>query len=245
MAVVEAHQLAQRKLLTRELADERRRRERAEASESKIRQALALKDMAVHEANHRITNTLQVAASLLSLHARATKSAQVRAALEESHGRLRLLAKVHEMLYAGTEGTEEILMPTLLQAMGDALRQSFAEVASRVKLQVTSEQIVLPPDDAIPIALLANEVMTNAYKHAFPEGSSGMVSLDLGGTPQSTIILRIMDNGIGMRPSNGENGLGLQLIRGFAAQLHATLAFDKPEDTEGTVVTLRIHRGAH
>ena len=57
---------------------------------------------------------------------------------------------------------------------------------------------MLSPDDAIPIALLANEVMTNAYKHAFPEGASGMISINLSCAPENTIVLRIMDNGIGM-----------------------------------------------
>ena len=86
--------------------------------ESEIRQALVFKDAVIHEVHHRVKNTLQIAASLLSVHARATPSEQVRWALQESHERLRLLAKVHELLYASADSTQAILMPTLLQANG-------------------------------------------------------------------------------------------------------------------------------
>jgi two-component sensor histidine kinase len=244
LAPVESHQLTQRSRLVDDLAAERSLRERSEASEIEIRQALVFKETVMHEVNHRVKNTLQLAASLLSLHGRATASAEVRSALGESRARLHLLAKVHEMLYAAADSPQEILMPPLLQAVGDALRQSFAEVSSRVTLRVTSDEIVLSPDDAIPIALLANEVMTNAYKHAFPEGTSGMIAINLSCAPENTIVLRIMDNGIGMPAAGRGGGLGLKLIRSFAAQLQASLAFDRPPDTAGTVMTLRIHRAA-
>ena len=58
------------------------------------------------------------------------------------------------------------------------------------------------------------------------------------------LIMQITDNGIGMRSSNGESGLGVKLIRTFAAQLGGTLSFARPENAAGTVVTLTIHRGA-
>jgi two-component sensor histidine kinase len=244
LALLESHQMAQRNLLAHDLAEERSLREQAEASESGIRQALVFKDAAIHEAHHRVKNTLQIAGSLLSVHARAAPSVQVRLALQESHERLRLLAHVHELLYASADNTQEILMPTLLRRMSDALRQSFAEMSGRVRLQVTSEDIMLSPDDAIPLALLANEAMTNAYRHAFPEGSSGEVTIDLRYAPQNALILQITDNGVGMRSSNGESGLGLKLIHTFAAQLRGTLAIARPENAAGTVVTLTIHRGA-
>ncbi|HEY5809643.1 MAG TPA: histidine kinase dimerization/phosphoacceptor domain -containing protein [Povalibacter sp.] len=242
LPLVESYQLAHRRLLAFDLAEERRLREKAEGSESEIRRALIFKETALLEVNHRAKNTLQIAASLLALHGRATTSAPVRLALGETAARLHLLAKVHEMLYADADATQEILMPTLLQAMGDALRQSFPVVSERVQLQIASDPIALSPDDAIPVALLANEVVTNAYKHAFPEGTSGMIAINLSCAAENAIILRIMDNGVGMRSEGRGGGLGLKLIRSFAAQLRATLTFDKPADVGGTVVTLRIHR---
>ncbi len=135
-------------------------------------------------------------------------------------------------------------MPHLLRVMGDALRQSFAERSAFVRLQMTSQQIMLPPGEAIPLALLVNEAITNAYKHAFPNNACGEITVDLSCAPQKSLVLRIADSGIGMRPGRAENGLGLKLIRRFAAQLHGALVFNNPLDVSGTALTLTMHRSA-
>src|SRR5690606_10630168 len=151
------HQRAQHNLFTRDLAEAHNMREQAEASESAVRRALSHKDAAIQEAHHRAKNTLQTAIGLLSLHAQASTSAQVRCALQDSSTRLHLLAKVHELLYATTHAAREVLMRPLLPTIGDALRQSFTAIARRVRRKVTSEPILLCADEAVPMALLANE----------------------------------------------------------------------------------------
>lgn len=241
IALLESHKAAQRAVAL-DLAEERRRREQAEISESGIRQALISKDAVIIEVHHRVKNTLQMAGNLLALQARASSSAEVRAALEESYERLHVLAKVHELLYRSANSAQEILMPSLLQAVGDALRNSFSEMSGRVELRVQSDQIALPADDAIPTILLANEVITNAYKHAFPDGGSGEITVSLHRLPDNALQLQITDNGVGMR-SIAETGLGLKLVRSFSAQLRGVLTYAKPAGVTGTAVTLTIHRG--
>ncbi len=243
LALLDSYAMGQR-TSKHDLSEEHGRRERAEGSEFAVRQTLVFKEAAVVEAHHRVKNTLQIAASLLSLQSRATASAEVRAALDESHRRLHLLAKVHELLYRNIDSTQEIHMPHLLRVMGDALRQSFAERSAFVRLQMTSQQIMLPPGEAIPLALLVNEAITNAYKHAFPNNACGEITVDLSCAPQKSLVLRIADSGIGMRPGRAENGLGLKLIRRFAAQLHGALVFNNPLDVSGTALTLTMHRSA-
>jgi two-component sensor histidine kinase len=184
---------------------------------------------------------------VLSLQARATTSAEVRVALQEGYGRLHLLAKVHELLYTSAD-TKEVSMPVLLQAVSDALQRSFAEMSAYVSLRVTCDQVALTPDDAIPMALLANEAITNAYKHAFADGSPGEITVNLHCAPGNELILQVTDNGIGMYPNSDVNtdagGLGLKLIHSFATQLRGTLALDKPVGSTGTALTLTIHPGA-
>jgi two-component sensor histidine kinase len=225
--------------VTRHLVEERNRRERAEVSENGIRLAMVFKDAVLLEAHHRVKNTLQIAASVLSLHASANSSPEVRAALQESFARLHLLAKVHELLYTQADAQQEIPMSMLLQAMGDALQRSFTALSSRVELRITSEALSLGADDAIPLALLANEAITNAYKHAFPEGRRGEIVAELS-HDGDTIVLRIADTGVGMRSDGSKGGLGLKLIRSFAAQLQGVLTFVSPLDATGTTLTLTI-----
>ena len=168
----------------------------------------------------------------------------MRSSLQASYRRLRLLAKVHELLYASSASSQEVPLPPLFQALGDALQQSFAEMSDRVQLRITSDPVELPAEEAIPLTLLANELITNAYKHAFPQGSVGEIALDLSWTAEQALVLHIADNGVGMRPVGVDSGLGLQLIRAFAAQLCGTLAFAESVGATGTAVTLTLPRCA-
>jgi two-component sensor histidine kinase len=237
LALLKSHQAAQQNLLAYDLY---RVRSLHEQTESESRQALAFKDALLHEVNHRAKNTLQLAGSLLTLHAQAASSAQVREALLASHARLQLLAKAHELLYLDSDNTQTCLMPRLLQTLVDALRQSFASVSTLVRLDLTADPIALPAKQAIPIALLANEAVTNAYKHAFPNDSRGRITALLRCLPEGGLILRIEDDGIGMHRSGGGGGMGLKLIHTFAAQLGGALDVATQADGAGTAITLTL-----
>lgn len=241
LALLESHHTAQRNLLVYDLTRERSLFEQAESAS---RQALMFKDAMLHEVNHRTKNTLQTAASLLSFHARATSSAPVRDALLESNCRLQLLAKAHELLYLDPDNTQTVLMSQLLQTLGDSLRQSFAGTSGQVELEFTADPIALPVEEAIPIALLANEAVTNAYKHAFPNGASGKIIVHLGLTHEGVLTLRIADTGIGLQLNGGEGGMGLKLIRILATQVRGTLDFSGQAGAGGTAITLTIPHSA-
>lgn len=225
-----------------QLAEERLLRQRAEATEKSLRQALLLKDTVIRDVHHRAANTLQIAANVLALQARATASAETRTTLLEGRRRLHLLATVHELLYRNANNAQAILMPPLLDAIGNALQQSFAELRERVELRVSAAPIVLAAEDAIPLALLANEVITNAYKHAFPEQRHGRIAVSLNLAPRDAIVLRIHDNGVGLSRHAMAAGFGTTLIRNFADQLQATIAFGASAHGSGTVVSVRMFR---
>lgn len=205
--------------------------------ESERRRALVFKDAMIHEMNHRTKNTLQIASNLLSLQARAAASAPTREALLDGSARLSTLAKVHELLYAAPDGTQSILMPPLLRVVGDALQHLFGRAGSHVALEITADPITLPAQDAVAIAMLANEAVTNAYKHAFPNASRGTISVDLRCTATGTMILQIADTGIGLLFASRREGMGLRLIRTLATQLRGTLDI---ASTPGTRIALTI-----
>jgi two-component sensor histidine kinase len=223
-----------------DLAAERGRRELAEASQTMIRQALAFKEVQIKDAHHRVKNTIQLAASVLQLQARRTGSAQVSAALQEGCGRLRVLSEVHELLYKSDR--HEIPMPQLLQAMAAALEGLHAGESARVKVRAECMPIILAADDAVPLALLANEAMINACKHAFPDGRAGAVCVNLRLTAPTVLVLQVCDDGIGLQAGTTGSGLGLQLIHAFAAQLGGTLEMGTPADCTGTRLTLTMIR---
>jgi two-component sensor histidine kinase len=242
LALLQSHHVAQRNLLAYDLRVERNLRHQAEASNNQTQQALALRDAMIHEVNHRTKNTLQVAASLLYLEAHASSSTHERRALLDSHGRLQLLAKVHELLCSDPDTAQTIDMPQLLDMVCDALAQSFGHAHTGVRLQVCSDSISLPVEEAIALALVANEAVTNAYKHAFPNESGGEINVSLRRTAGNSMTLSIIDTGIGFRWRDGADGMGLQLLRMFASQLHGALDVAGRSDAPGTQITLTIDR---
>ena len=230
-----------RRALVRELAVERCRRIAAETSAAALQVALADKESSVGEAHHRVKNTIQIVSSLLSLQARTSSSMEVRLALQQSQARLQILSKAHELLYREADDVREIPMATLLAAVAEALRQSF--IATGVRLHVSAHEILLAPAYAIPMALLVNEIVTNAYKHAF-DGRPGVIEVQLLNTADDGLLLQVADNGRGMQVSNDAHGLGMRLIRSFAARLDGELAFAQPVSGTGTVVVLSIGAAA-
>jgi two-component sensor histidine kinase len=223
LSVLQSLQAAQQDLLAHDLTHEQTRRQQAETAEHEARRALKLKQSMIDEVNHRTKNTLQMIAALLSLQARNAASAEVRRALLDSRDRLQLLATVHAMVSAAHEDGQVIHMPQLLQTLCEALRRSFGSIRQGVSLELTTDAISLPIDDAVAIALLSNETVTNAYKHAFAEGSAGTITVQLHRTPDQVLILRIADSGVGADLAGTEGGMGLKLMRTLAVQLRGTL----------------------
>lgn len=214
---------------------------RAQASDhGENRQALRFKDALIDEVNHRTKNTLQVAATLLSMQARASSSAPVSEALLDSAARLHVLASVHDLLHVTANSAQAVLMPQLLQSLASALQQSFGRTHPHVALSIECDPLELPAEDAVAMALLANEAVTNAYKHAFPNDSAGRITVTLHRTPENALSLRIEDTGSGFSPPASDEGMGLTLIRSFAAQLRGALDVRRREIGMGTQVTLSI-----
>lgn len=237
LAVFESHQRAQQNLLTYDLYEERSLFEQAEIEN---RQTLRFKDALIEEAHHRAKNTLQIASNLLTMQARASSWAQVRDALLDSAARLHVLAKVHELLYASANSTQRVFMPQLLQSLGSAFGQSFGRTHPHVALDIECDRMELSAQNAVPLALLVNEAVTNAYKHAFTDKSPGMITVALHRTRENALSLRIEDTGSGLTSPSGDEGLGLTLIRTFATQLCGTLAVTRRDIGTGTLVALTI-----
>lgn len=239
LSVLQSFQAAQQALLSHDLSHERTQRLQAEAAEREARRELTFKAAMIDEVNHRTKNTLLAAAGLLSLHARSA-SAEVNRALLDSRDRLQLLADVHATISTGLDNSQTVLMPQLLQTLCTALRRSFGSANHGVSLELTADPISLPVDDAIAIALLSNETVTNAYKHAFANESAGAITVRLHRTPERALVLRIADSGVGADLAHAQGGMGLRLIRSLAAQLHGTLELEGRTGTTGTRITVTM-----
>jgi two-component sensor histidine kinase len=187
LSILQSLQAAQQSLLSHDLSHERSQRQQAEASELEARRELTFKETMIDEVNHRTKNTLHTVAALLSIQARIASSEEVRRALLDSRDRLQLLADVHAMISAGHDKSQTVLMPALLEQLCNALRRSFGNIRPDVSLELSCDPITLPVADAVAIALFSNETVTNAYRHAFSNGSAergcGTAAVHAGARP--------------------------------------------------------------
>ncbi len=208
------------------------------AHEERLRKAETKQELLIKEIHHRVKNNLQIIASLLNLQANRIRQPEARAEFASARDRVRALATLHRYLYSEGE-LHTLNMRSFLEELCGQLFQAIGEKEGRrIRLEIEAPEIVMSTDQAVPMALVVTEAVSNAIKYAFPGGRSGLVSVRLAEEVTGIAMLVIEDDGVGIPAGRAEtesgvrDGIGIQLIRGFARQLGATL-----EVVEGGAVT--------
>lgn len=179
--------------------------------------ALEQQQMLLHEVNHRVKNSLQLVSSLLRLQARRIPDPAARRQLEDATTRISTIAHIHQRLYRDQD-IKKINFGAFLSELCADLQGS----ASHCSLEVRSPSFPVATDRAIPLALVVNELVTNAFKYAYPaEGAGGpvRVSVDL---EDDNIAITVEDEGVGLQEdfsTAGSGNLGMILIGSLLAQL--------------------------
>jgi two-component sensor histidine kinase len=199
---------------------------------ARLQAALVEKEALLKEVHHRVKNNLQLISSLLSLPGGRSRDRRVAEVFAESRNRVRSMALVHENLYrAGHFG--HVPMAGHISDLCDQLARAYAHDGQRVELKVTSQDLHLDMDRAVSCGLIINELVSNAFKHAFPAGRRGTVAVDLVAGP-SEYVLTVSDDGVGL-PAGLDvetvDSSGLQLVQDLAAQLHGTVALTRGRGT--------------
>jgi two-component sensor histidine kinase len=206
----------------------------------KIRAALAEKEVMMREIHHRVKNNLQMMSALLELQAGYVQDEQVRDYFRDSQRRIQSMAMVHEQLYH-TENMAQIDFVAYLNTLIDNLRGQYAERCNQVAIRIDANACVLPVDTAIPCGLVLSELVSNAMKHAFPNGRSGELLIKLDCANPGKVILEVADNGVGLPAGldvQHSNSFGLRLISLMVErQLHGKL---KIESNNGTRVVCEL-----
>jgi two-component sensor histidine kinase len=196
---------------------------------AKLTQALAerdaliqRKDLLIREVDHRVKNSLQMVLSLLRIQAGKQHDLKSRQVLQTAGMRIQAVAQVHTLLYARSNA-ESVRFDDYLEEICAFLGATLGASERRRALLVEAEPIELPPDHAIPLALITTELVTNAFRHAF-SGRSGTVWVQLRRNPDKMLELTVADDGRGLAPGfdifHGE-GLGLQVVVAMVEQLGA------------------------
>ena len=224
--------LLQRRMVQRQTAQLRRElfeRQVAEkellASDRHLRQSLAEKESLLKEIHHRVKNNLQVVSSLLYLqeaHLSDPKSIEM---LRQSQNRIRSMALIHEQLY-GTADLARIDFGRYVNELATNLMDAYGVDPAHIRLTVRTDTIALPVDVAVPCGLIVNELVSNAFKHAFLPGEGGSVEIVIRAMDPGRMTIVVADDGIGFaRPAtqSESESLGLRLTETLIAQLGGRL----------------------
>jgi PAS domain S-box-containing protein len=187
--------------------------------------ARRVRETNLKELHHRIKNNLQVVSSLLYLQSTRTGDPGLSEILNESRNRVISIALVHEKLYRSSD-LGSVDMTEYVNELVRELFRAYGAQSERIELQVEVEDIHMGPDTAIPCALIVNELISNALKHAFPDGGKGRILLRLARAGDGRYELLIRDDGIGLPLASdwtSSPSLGLRLVRDLARQLEGEI----------------------
>jgi PAS domain S-box-containing protein len=216
--------------------------------EERLRQSLEEKSNLVREIHHRVKNNLQIIVSLLNLQSHQTKDPQVLAAFDETRGRVHAIAQIHEQLYA-SEDLREVEVGTYLKALAGELASLHSANPGDVQLHVSVPKMILPIERAIPLGLIANELIVNALKHGLRQ-KTGKLEVTLECLPAAEIHdgkrlatgqqarLLVHDSGPGFPPGfdvTNSASMGYRLVNVLLRQLRAEMHIEYEDGASVTV----------
>ena len=208
-----------------------------------------IKTSVIKEIHHRVKNNLQTIASLLRMQMRRTDSQEAQNVLKESLNRILSISLVHEILSHHDE--ENIDISDVAKKLLELLTHSMVSAECHVDVQFEGNPLLLPSDAATSLALVLNELITNAIIHGFEGLQKGVLAVRIQQRAQECVIC-IRDNGVGMShmPAVKQPGkrkhLGLAIVRTLIEKdLKGTLQFQdaEPQGTEIMIQFPLIERG--
>jgi two-component sensor histidine kinase len=194
--------------------------------------------MLTTEISHRIKNNLQIVATLIGHEASRTATPCVDG-YRAMQARITAIAELYDLMSHSSRG-QIVQVDAYLRGIAKTASAGLLGNASGIRIDVASEALDIDPDRAVPFGLLVNELVTNAIKHAFPDGEGRIVlSAERLG---DLIEFAVADNGVGMKDKDGAKTSekhGTDYMAMFLRQLGGTLAASGSEGAQ-TIVRIRI-----
>jgi PAS domain S-box-containing protein len=217
-------------------------------AELRLIESLNEKEVLLREIHHRVKNNLQLTTSLLDMTRMRTRDPGTGSILTDVMMKIQTMAQIHTRLYESKQ-FDRINMDRQIRDQVQALTNIYSSGDREILTEIDSPELYLPLDKAIPCALALNEILSNAYKHAFKGRKSGTVKYSAR-EEDGRIRFAIADNGIGLPRGfdlSRANTLGLKLVRTLVEQqLKGTLRIKRKGGTEVIVeLPLRREEGEH
>jgi two-component sensor histidine kinase len=190
----------------------------SERTQAKLSAAVEHNEVLFREIHHRVKNNLQSVGSLLQMQ-------PIDKAIKINMGhRIAAMSAVHEHIYRSSNFST-VMVKSYLETLIENIRGGSDR---RIAVVEELDDLAVDKDAATPLGLIVNEVVTNAFKHAFPEGREGSITVRLGKTADGSGQLIVEDNGVGFDPAVPGKGIGQRLIRALTEQLGGLSTMEAP-----------------
>lgn len=207
-------------------------------TENIIQESLNEKVVLLREIHHRVKNNMQVIVSLLRMHGRRINDKNLGKIFEECRDRINAMSLIHESLYQ-SDDLAKIDFKSYLKKLCRNLSQAYGASEKGVVLTVKQCEVTLDMDQGIAIGMVIVELISNAFKHAFPLGKGGTVEINLSELDEKNVQLIIRDNGQGMPPEidiMNPPSLGLQLaVAAVTMELGGSIKVEQDKGTRFTI----------
>lgn len=218
-----------------------------ENAEAEMRAARDRAEMLLREVNHRVANSLQLVGSLVAMQQRGVADPAARAALGETQGRIAAIAQIHRRLYTSSD-VSTVEMNAYLAGLGAELEAAMSAAATGADtdpappghtLVLDLAPVRMPTDKAVALGVVVTELVTNAFKYAYPDGEPGEIRVRLAPAGLG-LELVVEDDGSGLSQDAAAkgSGLGMRVVRAMLDPLKATVAFDPAHRGTRAVITL-------
>jgi PAS domain S-box-containing protein len=196
-------------------------------AEEQLRASLLEKETLLHEIHHRVKNNLAVIGSSFYLQSTYVSDQQTVAVLRNCQDRVRSMALIHERLYH-SGNFASVDFAEYAGELATGLIANYAVQPDTIRLHLDLEKVTLNLNQAVPCALILNELIANALKHAFPGGRCGEIRIGLQTLGSDGFRLRVADNGVGLPAGitlESPRSFGMRLLRSLAKQLDGRMEF--------------------
>jgi len=202
-----------------------------------LTQALEQKTALLHEVDHRVKNNLQLISSLLLLQNRRVMDPAVKDALRGMLERVNAIATVHRRLFQ-SEDVERFDVSAFVRDLVSDMMGSSARTDIQFRLDL--ERVDVAASKAAPLALIVNELLSNALRHGFPHGQPGQIFIGIGRI-NGDFRIEIADDGVGMPNAAKSSGFGLTIIQLLCQQLKARCETTDAQPGTRVVIHLPIN----
>ncbi|MCF6133184.1 tetratricopeptide repeat-containing sensor histidine kinase [Flavobacterium wongokense] len=197
-----------------------------EKQKGQIQNSLQEKETLLREIHHRVKNNLQIITSLLNMQSENIKDATVLASLQEGQSRVQAMSLIHQNLYQSDE-IDKVDVENYLRELADYLTKMFVGNSKNVKVRIQTSNIKFDFDTAIPLGLIVNELVSNAFKYGFQTKEEGNIWIKIRALNELDYELKIEDDGDGLpKDFNIKNSksLGLKLVTILSKQLRGNFS---------------------